>query len=167
MGQPGVDELFQQTVNALNLQSIPKEVFDRQLAFNLYPAPGAGTVEAWAGAQLRSILSAPLPVALSMTQGTIFHGHSFSIFILADGNITAAELRQSLTGREGLALGEDDVSTLDAAGKDEVQIGRVAADPQVPGGFWIWAVADNLRRSSALNAVLIAEAMIAGAGVVN
>jgi Aspartate-semialdehyde dehydrogenase len=36
--QPGIDELAQQTVAVLNIQSVPKEVFDRQAAFNLYPA---------------------------------------------------------------------------------------------------------------------------------
>ena len=43
-------------------------------------------------------------------------------------------------------------------------IADVRAGPSIPGGFWVWAACDNLRRSSALNAVLVAEKVLSGIG---
>ena len=57
------------------------------------------------------------------------------------------------------AVDEADGSTIDAATKDSVLVGRVKRDDAIPNGIWIWAVCDNLRRGSSLNAVLVAEAM--------
>ena len=59
------------------------------------------------------------------------------------------------------AEGDQQFGTIDAAGRDEVLIAETRPDPAIRGGFWVWAVCDNLRRSSALNAVLIAEKLIA------
>lgn len=46
-------------------------------------------------------------------------------------------------------------------------IAEVRPDASIRGGFWVWAVCDNLRRSSALNAVLVAEKVLFGSGVTN
>ena len=72
----------------------------------------------------------------------------------------AARLRDN----PAIALPEGDQTfgTIDAAGKDEVLVAEVRRDPTIRGGFWVWAVCDNLRRSSALNAVLIAEKALFG-----
>ncbi|HYR27091.1 MAG TPA: aspartate-semialdehyde dehydrogenase, partial [Thermoanaerobaculia bacterium] len=56
--------------------------------------------------------------------------------------------------------GDQQFGTVDAAGKDEVLVAEVRPDPSIRGGFWVWAVCDNLRRGSALNAVLIAEKVL-------
>jgi aspartate-semialdehyde dehydrogenase len=45
----------------------------------------------------------------------------------------------------------------EAAGRDEVFVGRVRRDPCVEGGLQLWAVGDNLRKGAATNAVQIAE----------
>jgi len=45
-------------------------------------------------------------------------------------------------------------------GKDEVFVGRVRRDPFVKNAFWLWVVADNLRKGAASNAVQIAEELI-------
>jgi aspartate-semialdehyde dehydrogenase len=48
-----------------------------------------------------------------------------------------------------------------------VLIAEVRSDPAIRNGFWVWAVCDNLRRSSALNAVLLAEKALFGASAAN
>jgi aspartate-semialdehyde dehydrogenase len=63
--------------------------------------------------------------------------------------------------------GDQQFGTIDAAGKDEVLIAEVRPDPSIRGGFWVWAVCDNLRRSSALNAVLVAEKVLFGSSATN
>lgn len=50
---------------------------------------------------------------------------------------------------------------IDAEGKDEVFVGRIRPDPFVKNGLWLWVVSDNLRKGAALNAVQIAESLIA------
>ena len=165
--QAGVEELAQQTISVLNIHSVPKTVFDRQLAFNLYPA--LEQREEFIVRQIRGLIDVRAQVALLITQGTIFHGHTFSLFIKTDEELEIADIKSSLAGNGAIALPEEDeqFGTIDAAGKDEVLVAEVRRDPTIGGGFWVWAVCDNLRRSSALNAVLIAEKVLFTSGVTN
>ena len=50
---------------------------------------------------------------------------------------------------------------IETAGDDEVYVGRVRTDPTVANGLSLWIASDNLRKGAALNAVQIAEALIA------
>jgi len=163
--QEGVEELAQQTISVLGVHAIPKEIFDRQLAFNLYPALEHN--EAFIVSQIRALTDPRAAIALLITQGTIFHGHTFSLFIkLKNGDVSVDAIVESLRKNPAIAMPEGDqqFGTIDAAGRDEVLIAEVRADPTIQGGFWVWAVCDNLRRSSALNAVLVAEKVLFGSG---
>jgi aspartate-semialdehyde dehydrogenase len=165
--QAGVEELAQQTITVLNIQSVPKEIFDRQLAFNLYPALEHN--EEFIVTQIKSLTDPRTQLALFVTQGTIFHGHTLSLFVKTQSELTRDGILDALRSSPAIALPEGDQSfgTIDAAGKDEVLIAEVRPDPSIRGGFWVWAVCDNLRRSSALNAVLVAEKVMFGSGVTN
>ena len=48
-----------------------------------------------------------------------------------------------------------------AAGEDGVYVSRLRRDPTVPNGLAFWCVSDDLRKGAALNAVQIAEALVA------
>jgi aspartate-semialdehyde dehydrogenase len=163
--QVGVEELAQQTVSVLNIQSVPKAVFDRQLAFNLYPA--AERNEEFIAAQIRALVKPGTELALLITQGTIFHGHTFSLFIKTEETLDAERIKSTLRENAAITVAAEDeqFGTIDAAGKDEVLVAEVRPDPSIAGGFWVWAACDNLRRSSALNAVLAAEKLLFGTGV--
>jgi len=165
-GQKGIDELFQQTVQTLNLQSIPTEVFDRPTAFTAYVPADARMIEAYASAQLQSILGTGAPVSLMLQQGALFHAHLFSLFVVLQEPAEEAEVRALLEKAAGLEMADPEQpwSTLDAAGKDDVLIGRVSSDLANTRAYFIWAASDNLRRSSALNAALIAEELVARFG---
>jgi aspartate-semialdehyde dehydrogenase len=157
--EPGVDELAKQTVSVLSVQSVPHEIFDRQLAFNLYPA--LEHREPFIVSQIRAVTDVRAQIAMLVTQGTIFHGHTFSLFIKTTGG-DREKIEAALKQNPAIAFAEGDqqFGTIDAAGKDEVLIAEVREDASIAGGFWIWAVCDNLRRSSALNAVLVAERVL-------
>lgn len=159
-GKNGIDELFQQTIQSLNMEGIPQEVFDRQAAFNIFPADNAAAIESLVRQQLTSILG-HVPLAVTVVQGPTFHGHGISMFLETENAVSIDELRKALSRDESIQI-EDDVpaSTLDAAGRDALLVGRVTQDPNVENGYWVWAVCDNLRRGAALNAVLIAETVI-------
>jgi aspartate-semialdehyde dehydrogenase len=49
---------------------------------------------------------------------------------------------------------------INAAGKDEVYVGRIREDESIENGINMWVIADNLRKGAALNAVQIAEELI-------
>jgi aspartate-semialdehyde dehydrogenase len=165
--QGGVEELAKQTIGVLNIQSVTKEVFDRQLAFNLYPAPEHR--EEFIVGQVRALTDARMPLALMITQGTIFHSHTFSLFVKCEQDVGVDQIRQALGRSSAIALPEEDeeFGTIDAAGRDEVLIGEVRRDPSIAGAFWVWAVCDNLRRGAALNAVLAAEKALFSTGGIN
>ena len=165
--QIGVEELAQQTISVLNVRAMPKEVFDRQLAFNLYPAPERN--EEFVIDQVHHLVDPDIELAMLITQGTIFHGHTFSLFVKTRDPLNIVEINNRLRDNAAIALPDVDEAfgTIDAAGKDQVLVAEVRADPAIRGGFWVWAVCDNLRRSSALNAVLIAEKLLLGTGQVH
>jgi aspartate-semialdehyde dehydrogenase len=165
--QAGVEELARQAIRVLNVQPVQKKVFDRQIAFNLYPAREQH--EEFIVRQIRAVTDVGAQLALLITQGTIFHSHTFSLFVKTEVPIDADRLRQQMRSDVALAFPEGDQSfgTADAAGRDEVLIAEIRPDPSIGGGFWVWAVCDNLRRSSALNAVLVAEKVLFGGGSTN
>jgi len=158
--QFGVEELARQTVSVLNIETVPKEVFDRQLAFNLYPALEHN--EEFIVEQIRSLTDPDAQLALLITQGTIFHGHTFSLFMKTRDELSVDQIASRLRENPAIVLPEGDQTfgTIDAAGKDEILVAEVRRDPTIRGGFWVWAVCDNLRRGSALNAVLVAEKVL-------
>jgi len=158
--QIGVEELAQQAISVLNVKGVPKHVFDRQLAFNLYPALEHN--EEFVVDQIRRLTSSDSEISLLITQGTIFHSHTFSLFVKTRDDLSVDQITARLRDNPAIALPEQDESfgTIDAAGKDEVLVGEVRRDPSIRGGFWVWAVCDNLRRSSALNSVLVAEKVL-------
>jgi len=165
--QLGVEELARQTISVLNIQTVPHEVFDRQLAFNLYPATERD--EEFIAAQVHTLTDPETQIALLVTQGTVFHGHTFSLFVKTKEELSVDQITATLRANVAIAFAEGDQAfgTIDAAGKDEVLIAEVRSDASIRGGFWVWAVCDNLRRSSALNAVLVAEKVLFGSGTTN
>ena len=165
--QKGIEELAQQTISVLNIQSVPHDVFDRQLAFNLYPA--AEHNEERIVSQVRMLTDRNAELAMLVTQGTVFHGHTFSLFVKTRQPLERAQIVAALEANAAIVMQEGDqqFGTIDAAGKDEVLVAEVRPDASIRGGFWVWAVCDNLRRSSALNAVLVAEKALFGAQAAN
>lgn len=157
--QKGIDELLAQTIATLNMKNQPREVFDRQLAFNMYPSPDAATIEERIIRETAAVLGERLPLSVSSIQATTFHGISLSLWVRFEREVDAAEARAVLGRSAALELRESDggSSTIDSAGIDEVLIGRIQEHPGDARTLTVWATVDNLRRGAALNAALIAE----------
>lgn len=90
--------------------------------------------------------------------------HAEAINLTLERSLSPEEARSLLADAPGVVLfdrspGSRPPEPRDAEGRDEVLVGRVRADPsQPPGrGLWLFAVADQLRKGAALNAVQIAE----------
>jgi aspartate-semialdehyde dehydrogenase len=167
-GQRGMDELHQQTVNLLSFQSLPKDVFDAQVAFNMVARygqksqPALDSVEGRILRHYQKIVGndAPLP-SLLLLQAPIFHGHAMAVFLEIAGAVDLAALSQALTGDHVVIPGaeEDSPSNVSSAGQADIQL-SLKIDPAQPNGVWLWAAADNLR-ISALTSVECAESMTA------
>jgi aspartate-semialdehyde dehydrogenase len=166
-GRPGLDELYAQAQSLVALQpQEPSAVFGRQLAFNLYPAPGgpAGLAE-----EARAVLGpagADLRLAVQLLQGAVFHGFSALLHVYLAGDPEPESVRERLAGNPLVGLSEpaegeadDLLGPIDAAAEEKVVVGPVRRDPA--GGLWIWAVMDNLTRGGALNALAILERVVA------
>jgi aspartate-semialdehyde dehydrogenase len=184
-GGAGVDELDKQVRQVVDRAAelthdgaavtFPQpEKFARPIAFNVLPLAGTivddGSFETNEEQKLRDetrkILAIPdLPVSGTCVRVPVFTGHSLSINAEFARPLTVQRARELLADAPGVAL--SDVPTpLQAAGQDPSFVGRLRQDPGVPDdrGLVLFVSNDNLRKGAALNAVQIAELVVAGQG---
>ena len=143
--------------------------FPEPIAFNVIPLAGAmaddGTGETDEEQKLihesRKILELPdLAVASTCVRVPVYCGHSLSISAAFERPISPARAAQVLAEAPGVTLAE--VPTpLKAAGADPSIVGRIRRDPTRANGLSLFVSGDNLRKGAALNAIQIAEAMMA------
>jgi aspartate-semialdehyde dehydrogenase len=91
-------------------------------------------------------------------------GHSAAVLVETERDLGPDEALEALRAFPGLGVGAgaEYPTPLEAAGRDEVFVGRVRRDPTHPRRLWLWCVVDNLRKGAATNAVQIAEELLAG-----
>ena len=157
-GRAAMDELHQQTVNLLSFQSIPKQTFDAQAAYNLLCGFGEsakvslGLMEARIRRQYNALGGRRLPaLAIQTVSAPVFHGHAFSIFVELERPVDVSALEEALSGEHvDLVLEEtDSPSNLAATGQNDVLVRlRMEAgtrNSNESARFWLWAATDNLR----------------------
>lgn len=152
-GRRGMDELHEQTVNLLSFQTMPTEVFDSQVAFNILgrygdeSAKSLEVIERRIAAHLRQLLGEQATVpSLMLLQAPVFHAHVFSIYIELEKNVSIGDFTQAIAGEhvEVTRAAEDAPSNVNVAGKDEILV-SIRRDAIRENGFWLWAAVDNLR----------------------
>ena len=144
-GEPGIQELSQQSTAVMNIDGIDQEVFGRQRAFDLWPAGD----ESGAQRVSNELGNAGLPVPrLTVIAAPVFHGTSAALFL---PGANAAAVEQALRGA-GIPIGAEteDGSEIDspvrAAGTSGVHAAAIRDDA---GGAWAWMVIDNLNARAA------------------
>jgi len=106
-----------------------------------------------------------LKITATTVRVPVFYGHSESINVELKKDFQLKDIFEMHSHAPGVIL-KDDVSKLiypmpvDAAGRDEVFVGRIRKDFSTENGVNLWVVADNIRKGAASNAVQIAECMI-------
>jgi aspartate-semialdehyde dehydrogenase len=116
--------------------------------------------EAKLRAETRKILGLPdLSLQAQCVRVPVLVGHAQAIWVETAEPLSADDARDVLAAAPHVAL-EDFATPSDAAGRDEVLVGRIRADTANRSGLALWAVNDNLRKGAALNAVQIAEALL-------
>ncbi|MBA2243358.1 MAG: aspartate-semialdehyde dehydrogenase [Gemmatimonadetes bacterium] len=141
--------------------------FARPIAGNVVPRIGDFDAKGWSGEEqkmiqeTRKILSLPeLPVAATCVRVPVDVGHSVQVMIETERELLPEAAREALAAFPGVrvARAADDFPTpREVAGRDEVFVGRLRADPVLPRILHLWVVADNLRKGAATNAVQIVE----------
>ena len=143
-----------------------------QIAFNCLPhidvflEDGYTKEEEKMVKETRKILEKPeLRVTATCVRVPVRHGHSVSCNLEFEKAIDLNEIREVYKKTKGIVL-QDDVANniypmaINAAGHDEVYVGRIRRDESIENGLNLWIVADNIRKGAATNAVQIAELLI-------
>jgi aspartate-semialdehyde dehydrogenase len=112
-------------------------------------------------AETRKILGLPeLPVHASCVRVPVKVGHAQAVWVETRERISAEQARSVLAAAPHVAL--DNLPTPgSAAGRDEVLVGRIRQDSAQSDSLALWVVCDNLRKGAALNAIQIAEFLLA------
>ena len=171
-GKEGMDELFTQSKGSFVGDAPDVQQFTKQIAFNVIPhidsfMDDGATKEEWKmSVETRKILDPNIALIATCVRVPVFIGHSEAVAVEFEEPVDLEQAREVLRSAPGVVLHdhrEDGgyVTPLECVGEDATYVSRLRIDPTVPNGLAFWCVSDNLRKGAALNAVQIAEAMIA------
>ena len=171
-GQRGYDQLMAE----VHGQTAPVPKFPHRIAFNCIPHIDTFEENGYTREEMKmmretvKIMGDPeLLVTATCVRVPVTGGHSESVNIECARAVSVDEAQMLLRRAPGVTLVDDPVRDCypmpaDAAGRDQVFVGRIRRDPTVPNGLSLWIVADNLRKGAATNAVQIAELVAAQTG---
>jgi len=170
-GQRAVEELHDQAQAVIEAREMPAPVvYPHQIAFNALPQVESfkegddyTTEERKMMAETRKILgSDELGISATCVRVPVYTGHSESVNVQTAEPLSPEECRRLLSGAPGILVVDDPANGLyptaiDAAGQDDVLVGRIRSDPSHDRCLNLWVVGDNLRKGAATNAVQVAE----------
>jgi len=171
-GKDGMDELWAQSrAMYVNDPMVPQQ-FTKQIAFNCIPhiddfMDDGSTKEEWKMAvETRKILGGDILVQATCVRVPVLIGHAEAITVEFHEPVTASGARELLRTAPGVTVMDtrDDggyMTPAECVGEDAVYVSRIRKDPTVEHGLSFWCVSDNLRKGAALNAVQIAELVVA------
>ena len=111
-------------------------------------------------AETRKILELPeLPIAATCVRVPVMIGHAEAVWVETEEPVPPERARELYASSSGIRV-TDFPTPGEAAGSDDVLIGRIRRDPTTPNGLQLFVVADNLRKGAALNAIQIAELLL-------
>lgn len=173
-GRKAVGELNAGTAAVLAGKQPTAEVYPHQIAFNVLPqvesfADGDDytTEERKVMAETRKILRLGDEVGISATcaRVPVLTGHSESVNVQTERELSPEDCRELLAGTPGIEVLDEPAAgiyptPIQAAGRDEVLVGRIRRDPSHERCLNLWVVGDNLRKGAATNAVQVAEVLV-------
>ena len=171
-GAAAMDELSVQSAGVLGNGQIVSKEYPHQIAFNVLPHVetfednGYTTEEMKMVNETRKILHDPdLQISATCVRVPVMVGHSEAVHVDFEEPMGPGEVREMLTDAPGLTVVDDPNSNrypmpIDAAGENDVFVGRIRQDVSNPRGVAMWLVTDNLRKGAALNGIQIAEELL-------
>ncbi|MCD6320588.1 MAG: aspartate-semialdehyde dehydrogenase [Candidatus Desulfofervidaceae bacterium] len=171
-GQKAIDELETQVRQLFNLKPVTPNVYPYQIAFNCLPHIDVFFENGYTKEEMKMYYETKkimeddsITVSATCVRVPVFYGHSEAVHMELEKKLTASEVREILSKAPGVIVVDDPSHNLyplaiEAAGKDEVFVGRIREDLAFENGIAFWVVADNIRKGAALNAVQIAEILL-------
>jgi aspartate-semialdehyde dehydrogenase len=172
-GQKAITELETQVRQLFNMQEPEIKVYPHRIAFNCLPHIDVFLANDYTKEEMKmtretvKIMEDPqIAVTATCVRVPVFYGHSESVNIETEKKLTPAQARAILSQAPGVQVYDNPGQKmypmpLDAAGEDAVFVGRIREDETIANGLNMWIVADNIRKGAALNAVQIAEELLA------
>jgi aspartate-semialdehyde dehydrogenase len=174
-GQKAIEELRRQSKAVLEgEEDPPATVYPHRIAFNVLPqvevfkdGDDYTTEERKVMAETRKILGLGEEIGISATcvRVPVFTGHSESVNVQTREDLSPEDCRRLLADSPGVVVVDDPGAgryplAIDAAGRDEVLVGRIRRDPSQERTLNLWVAGDNLRKGAATNAVQVAELLV-------
>jgi aspartate-semialdehyde dehydrogenase len=172
-GKKAVDELLAQSKAVLHGQQAFASVYPHRIAFSALPQAGSFAAgddhtdeERKLIDETRKILGDDsIRVSATCVRVPVVTGHSEAVNVQTREPLDPERARELLAAAPGVAVVDDPGAAryplaVDAAGRDEVFVGRIRRDPGNERALDLWIVADNLRKGAATNAVQIAELLV-------
>jgi aspartate-semialdehyde dehydrogenase len=171
-GAAAVEELRAQSGQILEGKEVEPSAYPHQIAFNTLPhiepflENGYTNEEMKMVNETRKILhDDSIAVSATCVRVPVVVSHSEAIHIEFANPISPGEVREILAAFPGVKILDDPTANVypmpvNAAGKDEVFVGRIRQDVSHPNGIAMWVVSDNLRKGAATNAIQIAEEVL-------
>jgi len=174
-GRRAIDELRSQSRAVLDGNAVEADVYPHQIAFNVIPqvetvngGDDYTTEERKIMAETRKILGVgedDLAISATCVRVPVVAGHSQSVNVQTRKELSPDECRELLAAAPGVTVVDSPAEgryplAIDAAGRDDVFVGRIRLDPSAERCLNMWVVGDNLRKGAATNAVQIAEILV-------
>lgn len=172
-GARAMAEVKQQAQAILAGEEPPTESFPYPLAFNLFPHNSPLNEQGYCEEEMkmvnetRKIFGEPaLRVSATCIRVPVLRAHSESVNLEFDQPFAVEQACQVIESSAGVKLVEDWQANyfpmpIDASGQDDVLVGRIRQDLSHPCGLELWLCGDQIRKGAALNAVQIAELVVA------
>jgi aspartate-semialdehyde dehydrogenase len=172
-GKEALSELAGQTAALLNGRAVEKEVYPRQIAFNVLPHIDVFQDNGYTREEMKMVWETQkifadtrIQVNPTCVRVPVFYGHSEAVHIETRDKISAADVRELLQSAPGVVVVDErcdggyPTAVEEAAGEDSVFVGRIREDISHPRGIDLWVVSDNVRKGAALNSIQIAECLL-------
>ena len=171
-GQKAIEELAEQTRQIFNCQEVTNQVYPHRIAFNCLPHIDVFMDNDYTKEEMKmvhetvKIMEDPnIRVTATAVRVPVFYGHSESLNIEFEKPLSAKDARAILSVAPGIMVLDNPSEKIypmpiQAAGEDEVFVGRIREDETQPNTLNMWVVSDNIRKGAALNTVQIAERLI-------
>ena len=172
-GARAMEEVKIQSQAILNGEPALSEILPYPLAFNLFPHNSPMTENNYCEEEMKMVnetrkIFADQNIRITATciRVPVLRAHSEAINLEFDRPFSPDKAREILAKASGVQLVEDFSKNyfpmpIDASGKDDVLVGRIRQDISHPNGLELWLCGDQIRKGAALNAVQIAELLIA------
>ena len=175
-GAAAMTELETQTAQIVRGEQPTVSKFAYQLAYNVIPQIDVFTDNGYTKEEMKmyhetkKIMHSDIEVSATCVRVPVMRSHSEAIWVETERPLTIEEVRAAITGGEGLTLQDNPAERdypmpLFLAGCNDVYVGRIREDLANPNGLTFWLVSDQIKKGAALNAVQIAEWLIANNGL--